>query len=399
MSNLSNNEIKIFNSRFPTGMNCEGLWRRHQSSKNKLNSGWINNNSRRKKIIYHKDNYLINNEDLVIEKTYLYYIISAPILEIQQHIRYLHFSAEYGRWITETHNKYKKRIGDKDLIFEYSLYERHPFDESDYENDSEDYRTLEIIIYSEDTDCKTLEKRSKKAWNVFTTGMRKKEPTGKHSVKKNIDWIEEFLPAQLEIGCGPSIELGIPPLNYQHEAYKLQDSLGNFMFAPNKTGLIESFLLNSVAFFEKISAIPKYSAIADIKDSHFYKSLKTFYKKSVFVGPLINHNFDGVLNNEPSISQKNVRIFEEVYPDIKLHSDAKSLIVVGLHADRRYVRKIARKSGLKIIIVDPEQGVSYNKIIKYPLEPLQKGDIHIPISASEFSRLLLAKITGKPANT
>lgn len=71
------------------------------------------------------------------------------------------------------------------------------------------------------------------------------------------------------------------------------------------------------------------------------------------------------------LKEKYVRRFEEfqIVPEIEFHPDARSLLVVGAHADRRRVEKQAREKGLQVIYVDPEGYLNPSgATIPYPLE-------------------------------
>ncbi|MFE3631131.1 hypothetical protein [Streptomyces goshikiensis] len=49
-----------------------------------------------------------------------------------------------------------------------------------------------------------------------------------------------------------------------------------------------------------------------------------------------------------------MRRYDQRIPPVTFHPDAKALVVIGLHADRRWVAKQAREAGLKVFLVDPE---------------------------------------------
>ncbi|MCG5220036.1 hypothetical protein [Streptosporangium sp. KLBMP 9127] len=54
--------------------------------------------------------------------------------------------------------------------------------------------------------------------------------------------------------------------------------------------------------------------------------------------------------------------------------EAKALLVIGLHADRREVQARARAQGMKVFFVDPE-GLWENGVFKaYPIEGARNGD-------------------------
>ncbi|MFD7378394.1 hypothetical protein ACFY13_50180 [Streptomyces mirabilis] len=67
-----------------------------------------------------------------------------------------------------------------------------------------------------------------------------------------------------------------------------------------------------------------------------------------------------------------------------MHLDAKALLVVGLHADRRHVAKRARAAGLKVFHVDPEGFRRPDgSWFEYPLEAPQTGDIVVRATAAD----------------
>ncbi|MFH1863445.1 MAG: hypothetical protein ABIJ85_00840 [bacterium] len=91
-----------------------------------------------------------------------------------------------------------------------------------------------------------------------------------------------------------------------------------------------------------------------------------------------------------NLKERYIRRFDEpqLFPEIDFHSDARSLLVVGAHADRRKVEKSARDRGLQVIYVDPEGYRDKNgRFISYPLESPQDADILIRMTAQQFTDL------------
>ncbi|MFD5763639.1 hypothetical protein ACFWIZ_53145, partial [Streptomyces sp. NPDC127044] len=85
--------------------------------------------------------------------------------------------------------------------------------------------------------------------------------------------------------------------------------------------------------------------------------------------------------------------YDQRIPPVTLHLDAKALLVVGLHADRRHVAKRARAAGLQVFHVDPEGfRRSDGSWFEYPLEAPQTGDIVVrataPDAIGDVERLL-----------
>ncbi|MEU3724604.1 hypothetical protein [Streptomyces sp. NPDC031705] len=78
-----------------------------------------------------------------------------------------------------------------------------------------------------------------------------------------------------------------------------------------------------------------------------------------------------------------MRRYDQRIPPVTFHPDAKALVVIGLHADRRWVAKRARAAGLKGFLVDPEgfprpDGTWFD----YPLEAPQTGDVVVRQTAA-----------------
>lgn len=123
--------------------------------------------------------------------------------------------------------------------------------------------------------------------------------------------------------------------------------------------------------------------IISVKPNSFYETLKKLYDSGFVVGPVITNNFDGLIR-QAGIPEKYVRKYSDsIFPDIVFHKEAKSLIVVGTHADRRHIQQSARRNKLKVIYIDPEG--YYRKDGSFaccPLESIKKGDILIREPAS-----------------
>lgn len=82
-----------------------------------------------------------------------------------------------------------------------------------------------------------------------------------------------------------------------------------------------------------------------------------------------------------------VRRYDEthVIPKIDFHPQAKSLFVIGSHADRRRIQHAARERGLLIVYVDPEGYRIGDQFNNYPLESPRDEDILFRVTADEFA--------------
>ena len=86
-----------------------------------------------------------------------------------------------------------------------------------------DYNNLDIILKS--NNFKITDEIMSRPIRVFEKGIRQVLPRGN---PKYVDFsdIKDYFPAHVELGCGPSISSGIPPLNYFHKLF----SVGLFLF-------------------------------------------------------------------------------------------------------------------------------------------------------------------------
>ncbi|MGW6883604.1 hypothetical protein ACWGEU_25450 [Streptomyces goshikiensis] len=88
-----------------------------------------------------------------------------------------------------------------------------------------------------------------------------------------------------------------------------------------------------------------------------------------------------------------MRRYDRRIPAVTFHPDAKVLVVIGLHADRRWVAKGVREAGLRVFLVDPEGFPRPDgSWFEYPLEFPQSGDVVVRRTAAagvgELERLL-----------
>jgi hypothetical protein len=72
---------------------------------------------------------------------------------------------------------------------------------------------------------------------------------------------------------------------------------------------------------------------------------------------------------------------------------ARSLLVVGVHADRRLAQRRAREEGLRIVYIDPERYLSPEGYqIPYPVEAPQTGDRLVKMGAAEALERLVKSL-------
>lgn len=384
LDNLDLRYKEKWNKQFvaPNRTCAEGLWRRTQDEATKEKSGWQSPLDCRRRMIHFLDQYDVvvenNNASLVIKDIYLWLCTTLPDYEMDEYILRIKNAAEKNAW-ESVHG-----ILTKDGIsITLTLCDTHPEDIKEGRVFPANYKTLEIVVSSR----AGFKPNAYSPWGVLKSGIRKKGTrTNTPHIITDINELKEFMPFQVELGGGPSIELGIPPLNHLHNIYQVTTAQTmKFAFGENDH-LIVDILEDYISFYKNNASLAyKNSLLAE--PNEFYTVLAELYKNTTAVGDVITNNFDGMVSLV-GLSERYVRKYEDsdIVPQVEFDNAAKSLLVVGSHADRRLVQEAARRKGLKIIYVDPEHYTDTNgNELDYPLETLKNEDILLQMKASEFA--------------
>lgn len=364
----------------------ESLWRRTQDIRNRNVSGWKDKNDKRRKVVYYRHEYDLDKSGgvpvVVLAGTYVYACLTLPKNEIEEYVGVLSSSLKRGGWNLLRDNQLSSIYQSNDLLLDivrYKKTEQHPFE---YDKFPKEYQSLEVRLYSRNT--KVDERLLTKPWTVLRSGLRRKLKRGQPKYLDNPSDILQFLPAQIELGCGPSYEAGVPPLHELHYRYSINEPLSKkFIISATE----DHFLVDLISDTEK-----KYIELTDIfvkilsaRLTSFYSVLGKLFSCGQLVGPVITNNFDG-LHLKLGLNELYVRKYEEskIVPKINFDSRAHSLLVVGSHADRRFIQESARQRGLQVIYIDPEGWLIENEFFPYPLESPQDQDIIFKKTASEF---------------
>lgn len=370
----------------------EGLWRRTQNKENSESSGWKGSGDARRRMVHYEYRYNLVSDGarkisrLAIEDLYLWWHVCMPNDEVLVYLEHFYASLQLCGWSRVYGlDGYEQIFSFGDLyirIFECSP-ENNLHDKLSKRLFPHDYKYLEVTFFSADN-YKSKEFLGK-PWKILETGIRTKDVRGNPSVNP---WnrIQEFFPAQFELGWGPSIEAGIPPLNYLHDVYNVTNSdTGNFVFGPYEDRLVANFISDPHSTILKLSEMYRRCFFA--QRTNFYCTIREMFDKGLIVGPIITNNFDG-LASRMGLRETFVRRYDEthVIPKIKFHPKAKSLFVVGSHADRRRIQHAARDEGLQVVYVDPEGYCDGKEFTEYPLESPQDCDILFRVTANEFAK-------------
>lgn len=180
-------------------------------------------------------------------------------------------------------------------------------------------------------------------WNMLNSGIRKQgHRTDNPTILDDVSVMKDLFPVQVELAGGASIDLGIPPLNHLHTTYNVTNPQDKtFVFGNDH--FLTDLIANPVAFYEKAGIAYKTCIMAE--PNEFYRLLKKLYDKELAVGDVITNNFDG-LPSLVGLKEKYIRRYDEPkhYPKIDFDSRARSLLVIGNHADRRRVQMQANMS-------------------------------------------------------
>ncbi|MEK7586136.1 MAG: hypothetical protein AAB477_02830 [Patescibacteria group bacterium] len=367
----------------------ESIWRRTQDKKNTDLSGWTSDDDKRRRMLHFYDLY-----DVVTEKDryafklvapYLWLSLAFPETELKVYESQIYTALENGSWKLKDKNRDLTEVYIRgDLIFTIARPISYPADETASRTFPEHYKLLDLTLTS--TATKIPIEKTMHPWSVFNTGIRIKDIPGSPQIVTDLTELIQYLPMQLELGCGPSVELGIPPLHYLHQVYFVSDPVTHkFILSPEQDRLLTDLLSNPEDFFLR-SSIPYLRSITAMPNE-FFLLLRELKNRGLLVGDVITNNFDG-LPSLVGLTEKYVRQYEEVkiIPHIDFHPQTKSLFVIGTHADRRRIQRSAREHGLKVIYIDPEGYYENGTFRSYPLESPQDTDILVKMTATEFAK-------------
>ncbi|MFD5696548.1 SIR2 family protein [Streptomyces lasiicapitis] len=353
----------------------EGIWRRTQAPGNAEQSGWREDAHGRRRIVHYRYHYALDYTfpvpRLVLSDLYLYHSITGPRADMAVYAKNIDDWLDNGRWRPKGDS-----LQHGDLQVRVAAFDQHPQDERADRATPAGYRTIDICFTSDGYEVsRTLRNLP---WDVLTGGMRVREQRGRPAYADDLSELLNFLPFHVELGCGTSIEAGIPPLHYLHEVYRVTARLDNaltqshlFTLTPQADLLIRELLMGAAAKMPELVRMFRTCFTAEPTPAHH--ALKALHEAGALVGPVITHNFD-VLSARAGLEECFVRRYDQKIPPVPFVDGAKALLVIGLHADRREVQRRARERGMKIFFVDTE-GLEENGVFReYPIEGAREGD-------------------------
>jgi hypothetical protein len=355
----------------------EGIWRRTQDPANAVQSGWSEDEQGRRRVVHYRYRYDLDYTfpvpRLVLAELYLYTSVLAPRAEIEAYRDDVRSWLSEGNWRQVDDTLWAKG----DLRVTVTPYDTHPQDERASRATPPGFSSLDVVFVSEDFAVTRTVRQM--PWNVLAGGIRIKDERGNPAYADDLRGLAQYLPFQVEIGCGTSIDAGVPPLHFLHRVYRVTERTDDimkqthpFVLSPQKDTLVKEMLLDATAKAEELVEMFRASFLAEPTAAHH--ALKALHDAGHFVGPVLQHNFD-LLAARAGLEECFVRRYDQKIPPVPFHPKAKALLVVGLHADRRSVEKRARARGMKVFYVDPEGLVEFGTHMPYPLEGPQDGDV------------------------
>ncbi len=374
----------------------ESIWRRHQDACNARLSGWQGPGDKRRRLVHFYDEYGVQGNHFVLKGTHVWVGVTLPDQEIDAYEARIAAGLAAGGWSLASGRRDTREWDRGHLTARVTIVREHEEDVRRGYALPRGYRTLTLVVRSQGYETPANLEQRPFRW-FHDVGMR---PMLSAGTPREIAPAElaEFFPAQLELGCGPSTEAGIPHLSNLHRIYGVSRGDFSFIFDPQDDRLLD-VLDTPEEKFAQMTEIYRQCLVAE--PTVFYHAIRKLFDRGLLVGPVITNNFD-CLCAEMGLEETSLRRYDtEPYfqmmrsapgKSIEFDPRAKSLLVVGVHADRRLAQMVARERGMTVLYVDPE---TYRdpagRMMRYPVEAPQSGDMIVRAPAgAAFDELMRA---------
>lgn len=348
----------------------EGIWRRTQEPGNASESAWLSEHDTRRRIVhYHYKFGLAETPDgtwLVLKSLYLYQSLSLPLHELNAFHGRIVTALKEGKWTENIDGGWNR----EDLLCTVQRYVRHPEDVLARRTLPNAYESLDVTV--ESVICSMPGKCRRIPWEVLSRGIRLRDRRGEPTFVSSLGSLARFLPFQIELGCGISTEAGIPPLYFLHDLYSVtRRDTGAFIFGGDSDTLLPQVLGEPEWHLRHRAQIMHACLMAEPTQAH--RVLQELADRRMLLTPIITNNFDG-LPTRVGLDECYIRRYDEDVPEVPIYPEAKALLVIGSHADRRKVQARFRERGLPIFFLDPEGFHEEGQFVPYPIEGARGGD-------------------------
>lgn len=379
----------------PSGRNLkleEGLWRRTQDPRNAEESGWRGLDDCRRRLFHYRYTYDLvdrgSEKALGLVSLYIMYCITYPRDEVAGVRAAIDRSLSEGGWRRRSEQSVWE-CGS--LEAELLDFERHPKDLEVGARLPGGYCSLEVTIRSRGEASGPVERNM--PWDVLRRGMRVKDRREEPELIPDLGLLERFLPFHVEVGCGLSMESGIPPLHYLHDLYRVSNRSDNTFVLGEDDDVIPRLLASPKAALRDLTHMYRSCFLAEPSAAH--RDLKTLADRGLLVGPVMTNNVDALLART-GLRELHLRRYDQDIPHVDFDPRAKALVVIGSHADRRRVQRRARDKGLQVFFIDPEGYWENDRFTPYPLEGARSTDCLCHSAAGPVLRALVENIVLQP---
>jgi hypothetical protein len=349
----------------------EGLWRRTQDPRNAEQSGWRGPGDARRRMLHYRYRYDLDAStgwpQLVLADLYLYSSVAYPLPELAVHRAHVAQALVAGGWErTLVEGTWQHR----DLRCVVQHHGAHPQDQRAGRSLPAGYATLDVEVTSAGVTPAPATRDL--PWDVLTGGMRMKDRRRTPIVVPDLAELVNYLPFQVEVGCGLSVEAGIPALHRLHEIYRVTDrDTGAFVLDPDADTFLRELLTSPEAKLPEL--VEMFAACFAAQPTAGHDALRALADGGHLVGPIITNNFDG-LTARAGLSECYVRRYDQAVPPVPFLPQARALLVIGSHADRRRVQARARDRGMAVFFLDTEGFWEEGVFVPYPIEGTSAGD-------------------------
>lgn len=362
----------------------ESIWRRHQHPSNARLSGWKGPDDQKRRIVHFYDEYAVEGRAFVLRHAYLWMHVSLPRQAVAAYREAVGVALAHGEWRADgselARGLEQRRYRRGDLLLRLAHADQHPEDARRERSAPAGYESFELWLQTDG--YRLPEGWGERPWRVFFDVGLRKTLSRQEPRFVSPEELAELLPAQVELGCGPSIAAGIPHLSSLHRIYGVSRPDYGFIFDAEHDGLL-AVLADPEAKYREMTDI--YRACVSAEQTEFYRLMAELWRRGCFVGPIITNNFD-CQAADLELPEISLRKYDwgPYYPRIDYDPRARSLLVVGVHADRRLVQMRARERGLRVAFIDPERYVAPDgSVIDYPVEAPQADDAFVRLPAEQ----------------
>lgn len=364
----------------------EGLWRRTQDPRNAEQSGWNCADDQRRRIFHYRYRYdvMVQNGHpvLALVALYLMYCVTYPRTEVDHVTDNVADALARGSWRTRTSGRWQR--GPLEATLE--RHDSHPEDDRAARDMPPGYRSLQVTVRS--SNDSTGPRDRDMPWDVLRRGMRIPDSREEPVLVDDLSVLERLRPFHIEVGCGVSIESGVPPLHSLHDIYKVTEREANrFIFDPARDTVVCDFLADPETTLDRFTHMYRSAFLAEPSEAH--RDLKALAESGSLTGPVMTNNFDCLLRRA-GLEELHLRRYDQDVPHVDFDPRAQALLVIGSHADRRRVQRRARARGMKIVFLDPEGYWTNGRFASYPLEGTQEHDLLCRSDAAPALRRLVA---------